>query len=109
MAAAFRIGTLGHAAPCRPTSRNRGTNPHGAHPARSYPARPAAGLAATTGAVLVAAPATPAQASQDFWRWCRQCQGLWFGFSNTPGVCPAPGSAGHSLASSGNYHLDVWN
>jgi hypothetical protein len=65
----------------------------------------AAGLAAATGAVLVAAPATPAQASQDFWRWCRQCRGLWFGFSNTAGVCPARGTAGHSFTGSGNYNL----
>ena len=66
----------------------------------------AAGLAAATGAVLAAAPASPALASQDWWRWCRLCQGLWFGFNNTAGVCPAR-AAGHSYAGSGNYHLDV--
>jgi len=65
----------------------------------------AAGLAAATGAVLAAAPASPAQASQDFWRWCHQCQGLWYGFNNTPGMCPARGNAGHSYAGSGNYTL----
>jgi hypothetical protein len=64
----------------------------------------AAGLAAAAGAVLAAAPASPAQASQDWWRWCRLCQGLWFGFNNTPGVCPAR-ATGHSYTGSGNYTL----
>ena len=27
----------------------------------------------------------------------------------TGGVCPAAGAAGHSLAGSGNYHIDVRN
>ena len=63
----------------------------------------AAGLAAATGAALAAAPASPAQASQDFWRWCRQCQGLWYGFNGTAGVCPARGTAGHSAVGSGDY------
>jgi hypothetical protein len=68
----------------------------------------AAGLAAATGAVLVAAaPATPAQASQDFWRWCHQCQGQWYGFNGTGGACPARGTAGHSFTGSGNYTLPM--
>ena len=44
---------------------------------------------------------------QGQWRWCHQCQGMWFGANGTGGACPAPGTAGHSLA--GNYHLDLWN
>jgi hypothetical protein len=65
----------------------------------------AAGLAAATGAVLAAAPASPAQASQDFWAWCHRCQGLWFGANGTPGACPAPGTLGHDYAGSGYYTL----
>jgi hypothetical protein len=34
---------------------------------------------------------------------------MWFGANGTGGACPAPGTAGHSLAGSGNYHLDLWN
>jgi len=63
----------------------------------------ATGLAAAAGTVLAAAPAIPAQASQNGWRWCRQCQGLWFGGNPTLGVCPATGTAGHSFVGSGNY------
>jgi hypothetical protein len=63
-----------------------------------------AGLAAAAGLVLAAAPASPAQAAQNGWRWCRQCQGLWFAGNPAPGVCPAS-AAGHSLAGSGNYRL----
>jgi len=73
----------------------------------------AAGLAAATGAVLAAAPASPAQADQNGWRWCRQCQGLWFAGNTTHNVCPAYGFNGHSLVGSGNYTLpltrDVFN
>ncbi len=65
----------------------------------------AAGLAAAAGAVLSVAPASVAQASQNGWRWCHLCQGLWFAGNPTLGVCPANGTAGHSLAGSGNYTL----
>jgi hypothetical protein len=65
------------------------------------------GLAAAASAVLAAAPASPAQASQNGWRWCRQCQGLWFAGNRTGGVCPVLGAAGHNLAGSGVYYLDV--
>jgi len=72
-----------------------------------------AGLAAAAGLVLAAAPASPAQAAQNGWRWCRQCQGLWFAGNPTLGVCPATGTAGHSFTGSGNYTLpltsDVFN
>jgi hypothetical protein len=37
------------------------------------------------------------------WRWCRKCQGLWFGGNNTGGACPAGG--GHDGTGSGNYRL----
>jgi hypothetical protein len=63
------------------------------------------GLAAAASAVLAAAPASPAQASQNGWRWCRQCQGLWFAGNPTLGVCPARGAAGHSFVLSGDYAL----
>jgi hypothetical protein len=65
----------------------------------------AAGLAAATGAVLAAAPASPALADQNGWRWCQLCQGLWFAGNPTLGVCPARGTAGHSFTGSGNYTL----
>ena len=64
-----------------------------------------AGLAATTGAVLAAVPASPALASQYLWLWCHQCQGLWFGGNYISGACPATGITGHSLAGSGAYTL----
>jgi hypothetical protein len=44
---------------------------------------------------------------QGNWRWCRQCQGLWFAGNRTGGVCPVLGAAGHNLAGSGVYYLDV--
>ena len=66
----------------------------------------ATGLAAAAGAVLSVAPASPAQASQNGWRWCRQCQGLWFAGNSTSGACPAFGTAGHSSAGSGDYRLN---
>jgi hypothetical protein len=65
----------------------------------------AAGLVAATGAVLTVAPASPAQASQNGWRWCRQCQGLWFAGNPTLGVCPARGTIGHDYIFSGDYTL----
>jgi hypothetical protein len=40
---------------------------------------------------------------QDGWRWCRKCQGLWFGENNTRGACPTGG--GHQQTGSGNYRL----
>ena len=73
----------------------------------------AAGLAAAAGAVLSVAPASPALADQNGWRWCRQCQGLWFPGNPAHNVCPAYGVNGHSLTGSGNYTLpltsDVFN
>jgi len=67
----------------------------------------AAGLAAAAGAVLSAVPASPALADQNGWRWCHFCQGLWFAGNPTRGVCPALGTAGHSMAGSGNYSLQT--
>jgi hypothetical protein len=40
---------------------------------------------------------------QNDWRWCRKCQGLFFGGHPTAGSCPAGGS--HDKSQSGNYHL----
>lgn len=65
-----------------------------------------AGLAVASGAVLAVAPASVAQAAQSGWRWCQQCQGLWFAGNPSHGACPAS-TAGHSFAGSGNYTLDV--
>jgi len=42
-------------------------------------------------------------ATQDNWRWCNKCQGLFFAGNNTPGKCPLGG--GHSNQGSGNYIL----
>jgi hypothetical protein len=39
---------------------------------------------------------------QEDWRWCKKCQGLFFGASSQ-GVCPAGGA--HSNQPSGNYVL----
>ena len=45
------------------------------------------------------------QDGQDDWRWCDQCQGLWYAGNGTGGVCPAGGS--HALSANGdNYVLD---
>jgi len=45
----------------------------------------------------------PLPVTQDQWRWCKKCQGLFFG-GNTLGVCPAGGT--HDPGD-GNYHLMV--
>jgi hypothetical protein len=62
--------------------------------------------------------AAPAMAAQGGWRWCNQCQGLWYGGngpSNKP--CPIGANRVHSSSGSGNYTLaqrpsdgaDQWN
>lgn len=44
-------------------------------------------------------------ALQDKWRWCRKCEGLFYGGSPAnAGVCPAGGA--HDAAQSGNYALN---
>jgi len=47
--------------------------------------------------------------AQHRWRWCQQCQGLWYSgaTANPNGVCPgSPTPKGpHSHASSGDYAL----
>jgi hypothetical protein len=40
---------------------------------------------------------------QPNWRWCKNCQGLWFAGRPTAGVCPA--GNGHSRQGSGNYTI----
>jgi len=48
----------------------------------------------------------PTLMAQQTWRWCSQCGSLWHPTSALPtGVCPAPGSSGHSEAGSGDYAL----
>jgi hypothetical protein len=89
----------------RPSHSSRGKNPAELTRRGTIRLAGAAGLAAAAGVVLAAAPASPALASQNGWRWCRQCQGLWFAGNPTLGVCPAPGSAGHSFVFSGDYTL----
>ena len=41
---------------------------------------------------------------QHGWRWCKKCQGLYFGDHPTQGTCPAGGA--HDKSSSGDYHVD---
>jgi hypothetical protein len=66
----------------------------------------AAGLVAVTAGALVVGAATPALALQDGWRWCHQCDGLWFS-AHGSGRCPATeyGSYGHSQKDSGLYSV----
>lgn len=66
----------------------------------------AAGLVAATAGALVVGAATPAWALQDGWRWCHQCDGLWFS-AHGSGRCPATeyGSYGHSEKDSGLYSV----
>ena len=63
----------------------------------------AAGVA--TGAAVLLGGA-PAAASQTGWRWCLQCEGLWFEVSYET-QCPNPFyyDIGHTTALSGNYRL----
>jgi hypothetical protein len=42
---------------------------------------------------------------QDGWRWCRRCEGLFFGGNPTLGACPAQQGAPHADDASGNYVL----
>ena len=41
--------------------------------------------------------------TQNNWRWCAKCQGLWFNGNSAKGPCPAGGS--HEAARSSNYSL----
>jgi hypothetical protein len=40
---------------------------------------------------------------QHGWRWCKKCQGLYFGDHATQGTCPAGGA--HDKSGSGDYHV----
>jgi len=69
------------------------------------------GLAVGGGAIYITsidsaqsnqAPASPVT-TQDNWRWCNKCTGLFFAGNATLGVCPAGGT--HNLTGSGDYHL----
>ena len=64
-------------------------------------------VVAVTGAMTIGSE-TPALAAQSGWRWCRQCQGLWYA-GNRFSLCPAPSFNGrswpHSSNGSGNYNL----
>ncbi|TDU32776.1 hypothetical protein DFR24_2180 [Panacagrimonas perspica] len=42
---------------------------------------------------------------QSNWRWCKKCQGLFYGGNPTKGVCPAGGA--HTDIGSGNYQLSA--
>jgi hypothetical protein len=42
-------------------------------------------------------------AQQNGWRWCRKCQGLFFGLNLTKGRCPSGGA--HDPKLSGDYNL----
>jgi hypothetical protein len=52
-----------------------------------------------------AAPVTIVRHVQDGWRWCRRCEGLFFGGDPTKGACPAAQGAPHTDDASGNYVL----
>jgi len=41
--------------------------------------------------------------TQEGWRWCRNCQGMWFGLDSAVSCCPAGGH--HSQEGSGMYKL----
>jgi hypothetical protein len=41
--------------------------------------------------------------TQAGWRWCRKCQGLFFGQNPTQGLCPSGGR--HDPKDSGDYNL----
>jgi len=41
--------------------------------------------------------------TQNNWRWCNKCQGLWFGPNAAQSNCPQGGT--HSSSGSGNYSL----
>jgi hypothetical protein len=70
----------------------------------------AAGIVAAAGGVasVVLPGVAAASGVQDNWRWCRNCNGLFFGGHTTFGVCPAydPGYVvQHNPTQSGNYTL----
>ena len=43
--------------------------------------------------------------TQNNWRWCNKCEGLWFGPNAAQSNCPQGGT--HSSSGSGNYHLPL--
>jgi len=45
----------------------------------------------------------PLVCTQDGWRWCRNCQGMWFGLDPAASCCPAGGP--HTQEGSGMYQL----
>jgi hypothetical protein len=51
----------------------------------------------------IAVTRTPTVVTQDNWRWCNKCDGLFFAGDTTTGACAAGG--GHNYAGSGNYQL----
>lgn len=59
------------------------------------------GLGVPSGGIALDPPGI----TQDNWRWCNKCQGLFFAGNPTTGACPAEG--GHDYSSSGNYVLWV--
>ena len=64
----------------------------------------ATGVGALVAGALTLGITSPAYASQDNWRWCSLCQGLWFNGHLDNGVCPSALGT-HSWAGSGNYSL----
>jgi hypothetical protein len=51
----------------------------------------------------IAIPKQPPVVTQDNWRWCNKCEGLFFAGDTTTGACAAGG--GHNYRGSGNYVL----
>jgi hypothetical protein len=50
-------------------------------------------------------PTSSIAATQNDWRWCRKCEGLWFNGHPTKGRCPVGGT--HENNGSGNYRLNL--
>jgi len=64
----------------------------------------ASGLVGLTTVALILSTETAAHAAtQDNWRWCLQCEGLWFNGNVRWGRCPA--AYRHTFKVSGNYVL----
>jgi hypothetical protein len=64
---------------------------------------PTTGLGIPTGGIAI--DRVPPEKTQDGWRWCPKCQGLFYAGNPTSGYCPALG--GHDYSGSGNYAIAI--
>jgi hypothetical protein len=60
-------------------------------------------LGVPSGGIAISKP--PVVTTQNNWRWCNKCEGLFFAGDTTTGACPAAG--GHNYKGSGNYVLAI--